>query len=261
MIQGLLVLNDATYVFERWHGSLFVIAILTFSVFFNTFLAQRLPMVEGSILVLHIVGFFAIIIPLWVLAPRNSAKMVFTEFQNLGGWNSQGLSFMVGLLSPIYTLLGVDSAVHMSEETRDASLVLPRATFSAILINGGFGFVMIITFCFTLGDPAAILETYTGYPFIQSFYNATGSYAGASIMVAIIITTITSSCISTVATVSRQMWSFARDGAMPFSPMIAHVSLTTYYCSSALSIIILTFCNRSSLVGRFHSTPSCLLCL
>ena len=197
-------------------------------------------MVEGSILVLHIVGFFAIIIPLWVLAPRNSAKMVFTEFQNLGGWSSQGLSFMVGLLSPIYTLLGVDSAVHMSEETRNASLVLPWATFSAILINGFFGFVMTISFCFTLGSSTAILQTHTGYPFIQSFYDATGSYAGASIMVAIIITTITSSCISTVATVSRQMWSFARDNALPFSPIIAHVSLTTSCCPSALSIIILT---------------------
>ena len=189
------MLNSSTYVFERWHGTLLVIAILTFSTFFNTFLAQRLPMVEGTILVIHIVGFFAIIIPLWVLAPTNSAKMVFTEFQNLGGWSSQGLSFMVGLLSPIYTLLGVDSAVHMSEEIRDAGLVLPRATFSAIVINGFFGFVMIITFCFTVGDPAAILETYTGYPFIQSFYNATGSYAGASVMVAIMITTITSSCM------------------------------------------------------------------
>ena len=183
-------------------------------------------MVEGSILVLHVVGFFAIIIPLWILAPRNSAKKVFTEFENLGGWSSQGLSFLVGLLSPIYALLGVDSAVHMSEEVRDASVVLPRATFSAIVINGFFGFIMMITFCFTLGSPEVVLQTYTGYPFIQAFYNATNSYAGASIMVAILITTITSSCISTVATVSRQMWSFARDNALPFSGTIAHVSLT-----------------------------------
>ena len=227
MIQGLLVLNDSTYVYERWHGTLFVIAILSFCIIFNTFLAQRLPMVEGSILVLHITGFFAIIIPLWILAPRNSAKMVFTEFENLGGWSSQGLSFLVGLLSPIYALLGVDSAVHMSEETRDASLVLPRATFLAILINGGFGFVMMITFCFTMGSPAVVLQTYTGYPFIQAFYDVTNSYAGATIMVVILVVTITSSCISTVATVSRQMWAFARDRALPFSSVISHVSLTT----------------------------------
>jgi choline transport protein len=210
-------------------------------------------MVEGTILVLHIVGFFAILIPLWVLAPTNSSKEVFTQFQNLGGWSSQGLSFMVGLLSPIYTLLGVDSAVHMSEETRDASLVLPRATFAAILINGFFGYVMTITFCFTVGDPAAILETYTGYPFIQSFYNITGSYAGASIMVAIIITTITSSVISTVATVSRQLWSFGRDNAMPFSPFIAHVSLIVPFLTACIDSVI----DRSFQDGRSHSTLFC----
>ena len=225
VIQGLIVLNDATYIYERWHGTLLVIAILSFAIIFNTFLAQRLPMVEGLVLILHLLGFFGIIVPLWVLAPRNSAATVFTQFTNLGGWSTTGLAFMVGLLSPIYSLLGVDSAVHMSEEVRDAGVVLPRATMWAITINGFFGFVMIITFCFTLGNPENILQTYTGYPFIQAFYNATNSYTGASIMVAILVTTVTSSCISTVATVSRQMWSFARDRALPFSSTIAHVSL------------------------------------
>ena len=255
VIQGLIVLNNADYVYERWHGTLLVMAILSFAIIFNTFLAQRLPMVEGVILILHILGFFAIIIPLWILAPRNSAHMVFTEFQNLGGWSSQGLSFLVGLLSPIYALLGVDSAVHMSEETRDASLVLPRATFSAILINGFFGFIMMITFCFTLGSPLEIVQTYTGYPFIQAFYNATGSYAGASIMVAIVITTTTSSCISTVATVSRQTWSFARDRALPFQSFIAHVSISTRDSIFCLPQHTDDCFNRSNLAGTFLLTP------
>ena len=35
VIQGLIVLNSPTYVFERWHGSLLVIAILSFSVIFQ----------------------------------------------------------------------------------------------------------------------------------------------------------------------------------------------------------------------------------
>lgn len=113
LIQGLLVLDNPTYVFERWHGTLLVIAIIAFAIIFNTFLAQRLPMVEGLVLIIHLLGFFAIVIPLWILAPRNSAQDVFTQFSNGGGWSSTGLSVMVGMLSPIYALLGVDSAVHM----------------------------------------------------------------------------------------------------------------------------------------------------
>lgn len=225
MIQGLLVLNYESYFFERWHGTLLVIAITAFSIIFNTFLAKKLPMVEGLVLIIHILGFFAVLIPLWVLAPRNSPSVVFTEFLNLGHWDTQGLSFMVGLLAPIYTLIGADSAVHMSEEIKDASIVLPKAIMWAAVINGSLGFVMVITFCFTLGSVFEILETPTHYPFIQVFYNVTKSKTGTSIMTAIIIVNITSACISTVATVSRQTWSFARDKGLPYSSFIAHVSL------------------------------------
>lgn len=83
--------------------------------FFNTFLAKKLPLVEGLLLILHILGLLAIIIPLWVLAPRNSAKAVFTDFSNSAGWASTGTSVMIGLLSPIVSMLRFDCAVHMCE--------------------------------------------------------------------------------------------------------------------------------------------------
>ena len=227
MIQGLLVLNYPDYVFEQWHGTLLVIAITAFCIIFNTFLAKRLPMVEGMVLIIHILGFFAVLIPLWVLAPRGDPADVFTTFLNLGGWPTDGLAFMVGLLSPVYTLIGADSAVHMSEEIKDASIVLPRAIMWAAGVNGSMGWIMLITFCFTIGDVFSVLETPTGYPFIQVFFNATQSYVGTSIMTAILIVNITSACISTVATVSRQTWSFARDQGLPFSGFISHVSSTS----------------------------------
>ena len=224
MIQGLIVLEDSSYIFKRWHGTLLVMAIVAFCIIFNSFLAKKLPMIEGMVLILHLLGFFGVLIPLWVLSPLNSASDVFGTFTNLGGWSTTGLSFMVGLLTPVYTLLGADSAVHMSEEIRDASLTLPRAIVWSAAINGSLGFIMIITYCFALGDLTTILETPTGYPFIQVFYNSTNSRGGAAVMTAVVIVNITSACISTVATVSRQTWSFARDKGLPFSGFISHVS-------------------------------------
>lgn len=105
-IQGLLVLNDESYQFERWHGTLLVIAIACFSIIFNTVAAKQLPMVEGLVLILHVFGFFALLIPLWVLAPRNSASAVFTEFADNGGWGNTGLACLIGMLGPVFTLLG-----------------------------------------------------------------------------------------------------------------------------------------------------------
>lgn len=113
IIQGLIVLNQPDYNFQRWHGTMLVIAISTFSILFNTFLAKNLPFVEGLILIIHVIGLFAIIIPLWVLAPRNNAHAVFTNFNNGGGWDSSGTATLVGLSTTITSMLGYDCSVHM----------------------------------------------------------------------------------------------------------------------------------------------------
>ncbi|KAL2829769.1 amino acid/polyamine transporter I [Aspergillus cavernicola] len=226
IIQGLIVLNDPSYHFERWHGTLLVIAITTFSILFNTFLAKNLPMIEALILIIHVVGLFAIIIPLWVLAPRNNAKAVFTQFNNGGGWNSDGTATLVGFSTTITSMIGYDCSVHMCEEIKDASRTLPKAIMSAVAVNAVLGFIMIITLCFTLGDVDDILSSPTGFPFIQIFYNTTQSYAATNTMTAILVITLTASTITEVATASRQLWSFARDKGLPFSSFFAYVTPT-----------------------------------
>jgi choline transport protein len=64
IIQGLIALNVSDYVWHNWHGTLLTIAAISFLIIFNTVLAVRLPLIEGIVLILHLTGFFAIIIPL-----------------------------------------------------------------------------------------------------------------------------------------------------------------------------------------------------
>lgn len=112
----------------------------------------------------------------------------------------------------------------MSEEIKDASITLPRAMMWTIVINGSLGFVMLVTFCFCLGDVNVILSNPNIMPFIQTFFIATESHVGTSAMTAILITLTTCGCITNVATASRQMFAFARDRGLPFSTFFAHVS-------------------------------------
>ncbi len=112
IIQGLIALNVEGYVWQNWHGTLLTIAVISFSIVFNTVLASRLPLIEGTVLILHLAGIFAIIIPLWVMAPR-AHPSVLLEFTNNGGWSTTGLSAMVGLTAPMSVLIGYDCSVHM----------------------------------------------------------------------------------------------------------------------------------------------------
>lgn len=112
----------------------------------------------------------------------------------------------------------------MSEEIKDASLTLPRAMMWTVIINGSLGFIMLVTFCFCLGDVDTILSDSTVTPFVQTFLIATKSHAGTSVMTAILIILTIAGCITNVATASRQMFAFARDQGLPFSNFLAHVS-------------------------------------
>lgn len=91
-------------------------------------------------------------------------------------------------------------------------------------LNAVLGYVVVITLCFTITDPQALLDSPTGSPFIQLFYNVTKSYTGTNIMTAIIIINLVSAVISEIATASRQIWSFARDDGFPFSDFLKQVS-------------------------------------
>lgn len=111
----------------------------------------------------------------------------------------------------------------MSEEVRNAPIVIPRMLVQTIAINGtlAFSFVLVLLFC--IGDVKTALDTKTGYPIIEIFYQATGSVRAATAMQCAITAVGFISSLGVVASVSRLTWAFARDGGLPFSPFFAHV--------------------------------------
>ncbi|KAL8934686.1 MAG: hypothetical protein Q9216_005781 [Gyalolechia sp. 2 TL-2023] len=223
IVQGLITLNNPNYEPQQWHGTLLVIAAVVIAIAINTLLAKSLPMAEFLILFLHVAGLFAIIIPLLVMAPKNNARVALIEITNSGGWSTTGTSFMVGLLTVLGSMMGMDCAVHMSEEVKNASETLPKAILWGASLNAILGYLMIFTLCFTMTDIPALLETKTGFPFLQLFYDITRSVAGTTVMAAIVIITLIFAVVSEVATASRQIWAFARDDGFPFSKFLRRV--------------------------------------
>ena len=106
LIQGLVVLVNPSFDGTLWQGTLLLWAMVFFCVFFNTTLGNFLPYVEGLGLVLHIVGFFAIMVPMIYLAPHGSVSYVFGTFLNEGNWPTQGVSFMISLNVAVFDFLG-----------------------------------------------------------------------------------------------------------------------------------------------------------
>ncbi|KAF1353870.1 amino acid permease-like protein [Delphinella strobiligena] len=193
---------------------------------FNIYLSHKLPLAEGIVLILHVFGFFAFLIVFWTMADLGTAKTVFTSFSNGSGWSSQGVSCLVGLLTPIWCFIGPDAGAHMSEETKDAGRILPRAMIWATFVNGILSCLMMITFCFAVKDNDylnIINASPTGIPVMQLLLNITKSQAGTIVLSVVLIILNYFATITTIASSSRQTWAFARDMGFPYSTWLQHI--------------------------------------
>ena len=94
-------ITNPSYVPTAWQGTLITVGVALFSVLFNTYAARQLPLFEGFIMLFDILGFFAVLIPLWVLAPKVSAREVFQEAENFGGWATLGTGVIVGQIASL----------------------------------------------------------------------------------------------------------------------------------------------------------------
>ncbi|KAK5111932.1 hypothetical protein LTR85_011679 [Meristemomyces frigidus] len=217
IVQSMVVLNYPSYEPQRWQATLMLWAVLAVTLFVNTALIKFLPGLEGVILVLHVVGFFAILIPLVYLAPISSNAFVWSEFTNFSGYSSSGLSWFIGQSASAILFIGYDGACHMAEEVENASINVPRAMFFTIFINGALGFATYIFMLYCFGNPEAALSSPYGLPFVEIFYNALQSKAGTTAMTSVLIAMYIFATFGFVAAASRQAWAFSRNNGLPLS--------------------------------------------
>lgn len=119
--------------------------------------------------------------------------------------------------------LGYDGAAHMSEELHNAAVDVPKAMIAAVALNSAMGFGWLLMLLFCIGDFESVVNSQTGYPYMQIYYNATQSLPGATAMISLTLLMALLSTIPLLAATSRTLWAFARDGGLPCSKYLAHV--------------------------------------
>ena len=135
----------------------------------------------------------------------------------------------------------------MSEETKNASIIVPRCMLWSYILNGSMGFVMLITYCYCLTDVHAALNSKSGFPYIYVFQTGTGSTGGAVGLTSVILILGIAGATSFFASTSRQTFAFARDKGLPGYKWIGTVHprlliplnaiLVTYGFTIVLSLI------------------------
>ncbi|KAL4882460.1 amino acid/polyamine transporter I [Aspergillus karnatakaensis] len=241
IIQGLITIRDPDYEPKDWHGTLFVFAMILIIYIFNVYAADAMPVLNNLLMIFHVLSWSVILIVLWAMAPHRTAKAVFTEWSNQGGWNNMALSVMIGQISAIYGSLSSDATAHMSEEVSNAGRNVPLAIAWGYFTNGIMAIILLIAYLFSIPSVEDALSDPTGFPFLYVFKNAV-STAGVNGLTSIILIPVIFSNIFFNASTSRQTFAFARDRGLPFADWIARVDPSRRIPVNAIALSCVISC-------------------
>ncbi|KAH8895751.1 gaba permease [Thozetella sp. PMI_491] len=207
----------------------FMVCVITHGILASV-LSKIMAKLQSFAVFLNICLILATIIALPVGrgSDRNDGGFIFSQVENLTEWPI-GWAFMLAWLSPIWTIGGFDSCVHMAEEASNAAKAVPMGILMSIGSCWLLGFVLVIVIAACI-DPeiANVTGSAFGQPMAQIYYDALGKQGALGFMAFLFIVQYLMGLSILVAS-SRQMWAFSRDGALPFSGFFRPISKTFGY--------------------------------
>jgi amino acid transporter len=190
-------------------------------------LTTKLTDLSGTII---FAGAVALTVALLAFAPALDISRLWS-FGNFSGDAGGGVwpethamiyLFLLGLLLPAYTITGFDASAHTAEETISAARSIPRGMIHAVIWSALFGWVMLSAVI--LAAPS--LETAASQG-SNSFFWIMEQVLPVWLKVTLygVIAVSQFLCgLATVTSASRMMFAFARDGGLPASGALRHVS-------------------------------------
>jgi choline transport protein len=160
-VLGIAQLNYG-FTIERWHTVLVTYLIALLAGASNIFLPHILNKLSKFIFCWNMLAFVVCLIT--ILSTNNnkqSAKYVFSDFQNFTGWSGP-YTACLGILQSAFGMCCYDAPAHMTEEIKNARKEAPRAIILSVYIGFLTGFIWLIALCFCIGDIETTARTATG---------------------------------------------------------------------------------------------------
>src|SRR3954471_2176912 len=161
-------------------------------------------------------------VPALVIGSKTFHSPLFALFPGLVGLYKAApfaLVFVLALLQAQWTYTGYDASAHVAEETVMARKNSAWGVFLSVAVSAVVGYVMllILTWCIPNGDVAATAND--AYPVLQIVYGNLSTFFAN--LIAVIIGVAMWLCgASSITSMGRMWYAFARDGGMPGSRLI-----------------------------------------
>ncbi len=160
----------------------------------------------------HIVGVLALVGLLLALGKAHPVSYLAEAGFTTRKDGSYTLGFMNALLLGMWTFTGFDASAHASEETHDPARRAPWGIVSAIAVSAVSGFALVAALTLAVHDLPAVAGD--ADPPLSIVRHVLGERGGSAAM-GLAVLAMWFCGLSSVASASRTLFAFARDGGLP----------------------------------------------
>ena len=192
---------------------------------FNHYGIRLVAWLNDFSVTVHIVGVVAIIGLLMVFAPKHPAAFFFearTSTPHTYYW-----AFLLGLLQAQWTFTGYDASAHVSEETVNPRRRVPWGIVSSVVVSAAVGYLLLFALTLSIHDiPSALGATDASgnkIPAVIAILRQGLGPAAGSAASGLAVMAMWFCGLSTITSISRTLYAFARDGGTPLASLVARV--------------------------------------
>jgi len=238
-------LNHDGFEAKSWH--VFIVYIITtwLSCAAVCFGNKAMPHLNNFGVFVILAGFFITIVVVTAMPgrggrpPHASSSFVWTEWTADIGY-PDGFVFVAGMLNGAYSVGSVHATTPLSEEIPYPQVNVPKAIGLQVSIGFVTGLSYLIAIMYAIHDYDALFDS--PYPIAEIYRQATGSVAGATGLLALVMICIGLTVIGLLVDCGRTLWSLSRDGVTPFPKILGriHPSLDVPVSSTVVSAALVT---------------------
>jgi choline transport protein len=227
---------NESYEIQTWHTYLLHILLCIIAFLATSRFPDAIGRLGVSVLVLSIVGFVASLVTLLaVQETKQSADFVFTQWTNVSGW-SDGWAAFIGITACLWAYSGVDAPTHVSEEVPNPSRNVPIAIITTMVLGIVTVLVWNIALMFVVTDLQALIES--GVPILELYNQALNSKVATTIWAIYYIFMFYDIVLNLFIFAGRTIWSLSRDGGVPYSNYISHLSWSSPVRATAVMLVL-----------------------
>ncbi|KAJ5097163.1 hypothetical protein N7456_007884 [Penicillium angulare] len=229
----------STFTRAVWKEKLIGLGIQILACIPNVIGGRTLPRLQILALMVHILGFFAILIPVSYMPEHREAQELFTPFLNAGHFPTPPLTwfFVMSFYNGLF--MGGCCAVHLAEESEGATATLGPTMIISMILDGLLGFGMSIALLFNK-QAIEIAAVYGVYSPIILFYQTTNSRSATIILSCVWVVSYMGRVLACIAPASRQVWSLARDQGIPGWKILKKVSSNYLPTNATIFVVIVS---------------------